>query len=161
MKGLFLLLTLSCDLNINTVPLSLVAQFIDAISLSEEPVRALAPPGAESKWNSAPSHQAVSSSTNWTAQCTLHHCSFLKGNTNLQMDEKRVSIWEGLMHLTWKLSMMICLFPHRYKLYLWIYSSAEQTQHILADSEIDGPCVPITRVGVMQLRRQSVVVFYP
>ncbi len=44
MKGLFLLLPLSCDLNINTVPLSLVAQFIDAISLSEEPVRALAAP---------------------------------------------------------------------------------------------------------------------
>lgn len=44
MKGLFLLLPPSRDLNINTVPLSLVAQFIDAISLSEEPVRALAGP---------------------------------------------------------------------------------------------------------------------
>ncbi len=74
MKGLFLLLPLSCDLNINTVPLSLVAQFIDVISLSEEPVRALAgpPPRAESKRNSAPSHQAVSSSTNWKAHCSAH-----------------------------------------------------------------------------------------
>ncbi len=74
MKGLFLLLPLSRDLNINTVPLSLVAQFIDAISLSEEPVRALAgpPPRAESKQNSAPSHQTVSSSTNRKAHCSAH-----------------------------------------------------------------------------------------
>lgn len=144
MKGLFLLLPLSRDLNINTIPLALVAEFIDAISLSEEPARGLVGslPFAESNQSSAPTHQVVSSSTNRKAHCSALNASVPPSKTfRLWIDEKRWNIWEGLMNLTWKLSMMIGLFPHRYKLYLWIYSSAEQTQHSLPDSENDMPLV--------------------
>lgn len=61
----------------------------------------------------------------------VHSTPFLKGSSKtfrLWMDEKRWNIWEGLMNLTYKLSIMIWLFPHRYKLYLWIYSWTNTAQ---------------------------------
>lgn len=156
MKGLFLLLPLSRDLNINTIPLALVAEFIDAISLSEEPVRSLVGPlpFAESNQSSAPIHQAVSSSTNRKAHCSALNASVHPSKTfRLWMDEKRGNIWEGLMNLTYKLSIIIWLFPHRYKLYLWIYSWTNTAQ---SARERHASCVHMTSVRVMQLNRPAV-----
>jgi len=83
MKGLFLLLAMSCDLNINTIPLALVAEFIDAISLSEEP--------SSPNQSSTPSHHAISSSTNLKKHCSAHNATVppSKVTFRLWMDEKK------------------------------------------------------------------------
>lgn len=66
--------------------------------------------------SSTPTHHAVSSSTNRKKHCSAHKSTVppSKVTFRLRMDEKRGNIWEGLMSLTWKLSIMIWLFHHKY-----------------------------------------------